>query len=147
MAPDSPLALKNGRHPITEAGFDTVVQNMADGLRKQKAGDPAGGKLTYGGLEKPEGADAPGHKITRVLPGGETWVVYLDPKSMLPTFVQETGPGGELLERYVFRDLTPNVAELAKAEAFDPDARWGPQKGLFQRLARSPGGDDGTKTR
>jgi Protein of unknown function (DUF1571) len=148
MAPDSPLAMKNGRHPITEAGFDTVIRHMEEGLKKQKAGDPSGGKLTYGGLVKPEGIDKPCHKITRVTPAGEAWLVYLDPDSSLPVFVRETAANGELLERYVFHGLKPNVAELTKAEAFDPDTRWGPAKSLLQRLARSAtAGDDATKTR
>jgi hypothetical protein len=147
MAPDSPIALKSGRHPITEAGFETIIGNLEDGLRKQKAGDQSGGRLTYGGLEKPEGVDKACHKVVRLTPAGETWVVYLDPDTKFPTFVQETGADGTLLERYIFRDLTPDLPELAKAEAFDPDARWGAPKGLLQRLARSPGSDDGTKAR
>ena len=148
MAPDSPLALRNGRHPITEAGLDTVIVNMEEALRKQKQNDASGGKLAYAGLEKPEGVDKPCHKITRVSPEGDNWIVYLDPETHLPAYVQETASNGDLLERYVFRGFTPNVAELAKAEAFDPDARWGPPKGLLQRLARSPGGgDDSTRSR
>jgi Protein of unknown function (DUF1571) len=137
MAPDSPIALKNGRHPIDEAGFDTVVSRIEDGLKKQKAGDPSGGKLAYAGLEKPDGVDKPCHKITRVMPTGETWVVYLDPDSSIPAYIQETAANGDLLERYVFHDLAANVAELTKAEAFDPDARWGPATGILQRLARA----------
>ena len=45
--------------------------------------------------------------------------------------------GGELIERYTYRDLRPNPAELASADAFDPDKRWGEPKGLLSRLARA----------
>ena len=43
---------------------------------------------------------------------------------------------GELIERYIYRNLRPNPAELASADAFDPDKRWGEPKGLLSRLAR-----------
>ena len=74
----------------------------------------------------------------RVLPDGETWVVYLDPETKLPSLFQGTAPDGNLLERYVFRDLKADLPDLAAADAFDPEARWGPSKGLFGRIARSP---------
>jgi hypothetical protein len=136
LAPDSPMVLANSRHPITEAGFDTIVGNIEQSLAMSKAGDPAGGKLTYGGLEQPEGLDHPCHKIVRVTPSGETWLVYLDPQSKLPALVQANAANGDLLERYLFRDPHTNVPELAQADAFDPNKRWGAPKGFLSRLAR-----------
>jgi hypothetical protein len=147
LAPDSPLATANSRHPITEAGFDTIVGNMEEGLRQQKSGQGSG-RLTYAGLATENGLDKPSHKVVRVTESGETWVVYLDPESHLPALVQATGGNGDLLERYVFKDPVPGAAELSKADAFDPDARWGPSKGLLQRLARSnTATDEKTETR
>jgi hypothetical protein len=147
MAPDSPLATANSRHPITEAGFDTIVGNMEEGLRLQKSGQVSG-RMTYAGLETENGLGKPSHKIVRLTESGETWVVYLDPETYLPSLVQATGSNGDLLERYVFKDPVPGAPELSKADAFDPDARWGPSKGLLQRLARSSAGtDDKTETR
>ena len=136
IPPDSPLAMRNSRHPITEAGFDTILQNIEKPIERAKAGDPSAGKVTYGGMEKPNPLDHPCHKLVRVTPTGETWLVYLDPQTKLPALLQANSASGELLERYVFRDVKLNVAELAQADAFDPTRRWGEPKGLFSRLAR-----------
>ena len=138
MAPDSPLATQNSRHPITEAGFDTIVENMeaAVGARRQAAIPPSG-KIRYDGLETPETLSMPCHKIVRVTPTNETWIVYLDPETDLPVLVQATAENGDRLEHFVFRDLSFDPADLASADAFSPEARWGPSRGLFQRLARA----------
>jgi hypothetical protein len=141
MPPDSPLAMKNSRHPITEAGFDTILANMEKGLARDRGGPGPGGTIRYAGLETPQGLDSPCHKITRVTPDHEEWVVYLDARTYFPALVQANAANGDLLERYVFRDVQPNLAELATPAAFDPDARWGTSKGLFQRIARSAGAD------
>jgi hypothetical protein len=136
MAPDSPLATMNSRHPITEAGFDTIIQNMELALEKQRAGDSSLGKIRLAGQERPEGMDKACYKVVRVTPSQETWVVYLDPTTNLPMLVEATAANGDRLERYAYGDPTFNPTDLAAADAFDPDARWGPAKGLFQRLAR-----------
>ena len=81
LPPDSPLVMHNSRHPITEAGFDTILKNVEDAIKGEKAGDPATGKVTYEGLEKAEQLDRPCHKIVRMTPSGETWAVYIDPES------------------------------------------------------------------
>lgn len=137
MAPDSPLATQNSRHPITEAGYDTIVENMERAFRSQEAGDPSLGKIRYDGLETPESLSKPCHKIVRVTPTKETWIVYLDPENDLPVLVQATDGNGDRLEHFVFRDLSFNPSDLAAADAFNPEARWGPSRGLFQRLARA----------
>ncbi|MFO0910899.1 MAG: DUF1571 domain-containing protein [Isosphaeraceae bacterium] len=142
MSPDSPMARRNSRHPIYEAGFDTIIANMEEGLAKSRAGDASGGRMAYAGQETPEGLDRPCHKITREMPTGERWVVYIDPQSNLPVHVQESAPNGDLLERYIFTNPTLNVADLSRPDAFDPDARWGEAKGLLSRLARSAASTD-----
>jgi hypothetical protein len=134
---DSPLVLRTSRHPITEAGFDTIV----DGLEKYSAADAAGvkkdGKLVYKGVERPRGLDTPCHLLERTTPGGETWQVYLDTRTLMPAVaVAFRAADGELIERYTYRNLRPNPAELASADAFDPDKRWGEPKGLLLHLAR-----------
>ena len=68
---------------------------------------------------------------------GERWVVYINATNHLPALVEGTSASGELLERYVFRNLQANPADLQVASSFDSEARWGPAKGLFGRLARS----------
>ena len=53
---DSPLAMRNSRHPITEAGFDTIIDNLLQS-RERPARTALGGtgKLTYKGIERPQG--------------------------------------------------------------------------------------------
>jgi hypothetical protein len=137
IPPNGPLATANSRHPITEAGFDTILAKMEDAFERQKKGDNSLGRLRLAGIETPEGVNKPCQKVVRVTPTNETWTVDLDPDTHLPAFVQAVDGNGELLERYVFQVPAPNVSDLVQADAFDPDARWGPAKGLFQRLARA----------
>jgi hypothetical protein len=135
LPPDSPLALSNSRHPITEAGFDTIVGNLQKTIDENRAGDLSHGRIAYTGIERAEPLDRPCHKITRVTASGETWQIFFDPETRLPTLVQANGPGGELVERYVFRNVRPGPPELATADAFNPQRRWGEPKGVLQRLA------------
>jgi len=152
LPPDSPLVMSNSRHPITEAGFDTIVHNMEAAIQLEHAGTPTDGKVTYGGREQPEGLPHPCHKLLRVTPSGETWLVYIDPQTKVPALVQATAADGSLLERYLFLDLKPEVPELAQADAFDVSKRWGQPKGLLSRLGRAaadanPGAGNDTVTR
>ncbi len=146
LPPDSPLVMHNSRHPITEAGFDTILKNVEDAIKGEKAGDLATGKVTYEGMEKAEQLDRPCHKIGRKTPSGEAWALYIDPQSRLPVLVQAVDANGELLERYVFSNPRYDLPELAQADAFNPNARWGPPKGFLNRLARANGADDKNRT-
>lgn len=138
MKPESPLASRSSRHPITEAGFETIVTRMEEGLEEAAAGSVGGTRLRYLGLEQPDGLTHSCHKIERVTPSGETWLVYLHPETSLPTIVQANAPNGQLLELYVFGEPVLDHAELAENSAFDPDARWGPAGGGFlQKLAKA----------
>jgi hypothetical protein len=141
LAPDSPLALRTSRHPITEAGFDTILTGLEAALERSRAGDATEGLLTDGGPETPEELGRPCRKIVRKKPDGETWTVYLDDETHLPALVRSTAADGALLETYLFRDLRTEVPELASAAAFDPVQRWGRAGGLWNRLARSAGSD------
>ncbi|MDX2038681.1 MAG: DUF1571 domain-containing protein [Isosphaeraceae bacterium] len=132
LPPDSPLVMKNSRHPITEAGFDNIVANLEGGL----AVTTGPNRLVYAGIETPKEFGKPCHKLTRVGPKGERWVVYLDQSTGLPAIVEEKTPAGELQERYVFRDVKPNLPDLAVASAFDVNQRWG-SGGFLSRLARA----------
>jgi hypothetical protein len=131
LAPDSPMVRRTSRHPITEAGLDSVIDQLEAALR------PGTDRLTYDGREPVEPGGPPCDKVVRITPQGETWAIYFDPTAHLPALVQATAANGELLERYRFRDLRTNPPELADAGAFDPDVRWGAPKGILQRLARS----------
>lgn len=148
MAPDSPLATRNSRHPITEAGLEPIVANMEDAYAKSLKNDQSRGRLSYEGLVVADGSTTPCHKIVRVTPERETWTVLIDPETHLPVSVQAIAGNGDLLEQYTFREPILDLPELANADAFDPDHRWGPSKGLFQRLARTtPEPDKPTATR
>lgn len=141
LAPDSPLALRTSRHPITEAGFDTILENIETALKSSRAGDPTAGLLSDGGAETPEAIGRPCRKVLRKTPAGETWTVYLDAETQLPASVQALAADGALLEMYLFRDLRTEVPELASAAAFDPDQRFGRAAGLLNRLARAAASD------
>lgn len=143
LSPTSPLVMKNSRHPITEAGLDTIVENLDASLKPHEAGTaPAGEKMTYDGLVTPPETGRPCHKITRVTAKGEIWVIALDAENGLPALVQENAVNGDLIEKYVFRDLKTDLPSLAEAAAFDPVGRWGQPKGLFGRMAQGAGGAD-----
>ncbi len=137
---DSPLALRNSRHPITEAGFDTILDNLFKFLEPKTAALASDGKLIYKGIDRPKGLDQPCHLVERVTPKGETWQVYLDTRTLMPAMVSAVQTSsGELIERYTYRNLKRNPAELASIEAFDPDKRWGESKGWLSRIARAAG--------
>jgi Protein of unknown function (DUF1571) len=135
---DSPLALRNSRHPITEAGFDTILDNLFKFLEPKTATVASDGKLIYKGIDRPSGLDQPCHLVERVTPKGETWQVYLDTRTLMPAMVSAVQTSsGELIERYIYRNLRPNPVELASIDAFDPDKRWGESKGWLSRIARA----------
>ena len=142
MRPDSPMALRNSRHPITEAGFDTIVGNLERTIALARSGETS---LTFQGVQVAPGDDRPLQMLREVRADGEIWLVGIDPETRLPAYVQATDAAGQLLERYRFLDFQAEPFALASADAFDPDARWGQSKGLFHRLARSPG-PDGDRT-
>ena len=78
LAVDSPLALRNSRHPITEAGFDTIIKNMTRFMDPAVADTSQEGKLSYKGIQRPKGMDEPCHLIERqslprAKPGKCTW--------------------------------------------------------------------------
>jgi hypothetical protein len=137
---DSPLALRNSRHPITEAGFDTILDNLFKFLEPKTAAVASDGKLIYKGIDRPGGLDQPCHLVERVTPKGETWQVYLDTRTLMPAMVSAVQTSsGELIERYIYRNLRPNPVELASIDAFDPDKRWGESKGWLSRIAHGGG--------
>ena len=129
LNPESPLVMKNSRHPITEAGFDSLVEGLENSVRLNA--------VNYAGVETPDGLDHPAHCLTRTTPSGEKWRVYLDTTSHLPSLVLAVDAQGNLVERYVFTNVKVNPPELVSNDAFDTNTRWGAPKGLFGRLARS----------
>lgn len=134
---DSPLVMRNSRHAITEAGFDTILENLRKATGPNDNNGSASGELSYRGVEKAAGLDRPCHHFVRKTASGENWNVYLDPTSMLPRMVFAEDMRHELIERYNYREIHENPDDLAAAGAFEPDQRWGESKGLLSRLARA----------
>ena len=131
LAPDSPMVMKNSRHPITEAGLDPIIASMEEADRA--------GTLVDLGMQTPAPLDHPVHGILRKTAEGDVWRAYFDPANHLPALVECQAGNGELLERYVFENIQPDPPELATMAAFDPDARWGPPRGLFGRMSAKAG--------
>jgi hypothetical protein len=137
VAPDSPMVMRSSRHPITEAGFDTILANLEKGLSKHVDGS----KIAYQGVETPPSLAQECHKLLRETPTAEIWHVYIDTRTSLPALVEATDKSGQLLERYFFREVAADLPELATAEAFDPNLRWTSSRSLLGRLARTAVGD------
>ena len=138
LAPDSPLVLRNSRRPITEAGFDAILDHINQEVRAEAQGEKALGKMEYQGIETPEGYDRPCHKIARTAAGGESRSLFLDVKTSIPALAVARAADGSLLESYLFRDVEIDPEELANLAAFDPESRWGPPQGLLSRISRRP---------
>ena len=136
LAPDNPMIARSSRHPISEAGFDAVLDNFEEALIPYEADTSAPGSLEYRGIE-PAGRPArPCHKVIERRSNGETWTVCLDAQSLMPAAVIGFAADGSLLERYEFSSTEADPATLASADAFNPDALWGPARGLFGRRSR-----------
>lgn len=131
LAPDSPLAMQNSRHPINEAGLDPILNDLRAQVDALRRGDQSPGKMTLDG-----------DRIKRVDGEGTVWLVEFDPRSKLPKSVRQEDSSGQLIESYQFEDLETDVAELATTAAFDPAERWPSGAGGFLgRLARAAQGD------
>jgi hypothetical protein len=142
IAIDSPLVMKNSRHSITDAGLETIVENLRKAERHEAGNSQEQDELEYKGLQKPTGFDRHCNQFVIRSASGDVWTIFLDPRSNLPCLVAGEDKRGELIERYVYRDITANPPDLALAEAFEPDKRWGDSKGLLSRLARAASGVD-----
>jgi hypothetical protein len=136
MAIDSPMVTRSSRHSIAEAGFDTIIANLRKSVDQVDAENTAQGRAAYRGVEKPPGLDRPSHVFTRRSQSGETWTVFIDARTLLPSMVVAKDSTGQLDEKYVYHEVSENPAELASADAFDPDRRWGQSNGLLSRFAR-----------
>jgi hypothetical protein len=134
LNPESPMVMRNSRHPVTEAGFDSLIEGLENSVQASA--------IIYTGIETPIGLDRPAHCLTRKTSSGESWRVYLDVENHLPALVQEVDARGDLLERYIFHDIQANPAELASPDAFDPVARWGQPKSLLSRFTRGSSDND-----
>ncbi len=142
MSPDSPLVRSKSRHPIDEAGADSVVERLLATLQKFESGNPQAGRLSVESVDDPQ--LGPIRRVTHYTVEREIWVVDMDDSTGLPLTIHATDESGELLEHYEFRGYQLNLPELLTAEAFDHNARWGNAK-LFGRLASGSSKEDSPK--
>jgi hypothetical protein len=138
MSPESPLVRSKSRHPISEAGADSVVDRLRTTLDLHKQNRPDAGQLEVTTVVEPVVGQV--DRIKHVTSTGETWVVDMDSSTGLPLTIHATEPNGQLLEHYEFRKYELNRPDLMTADAFDPNARWG-QSNLFGKIARSGSND------
>jgi hypothetical protein len=137
MSPDSPLVRSKSRHPITEAGADSVVTRLATTLALLKSGKQNTGELKVERIDDPQLGLL--DRITHRTVEGELWVADLDGNTGLPVTIHGIEADGQLIEHYEFRNYQLNLSELLAVEAFNPDALWG-QNRLFGRIARGTSG-------
>ena len=132
------MVMKNSRHPITEAGLDAILDRLDESLKPHEAGSPAPRRLTYdGGRHAARDRPAlPQDHPRSTAAGRDLDHLPRRRRPASPTLVQETAADGDLLERYIFRNLTTDPPALADAAAFDPDSRWGQPRGLLGRMAQ-----------
>ncbi|CAN5701273.1 hypothetical protein BH23PLA1_BH23PLA1_05860 [soil metagenome] len=135
LAPDSPMAMSNSRHPITSAGLGPIFDDIAERLEQARQEDASVGTFTFEGQETPEVVAFPCFKIVRRTPEGETWQLYLDSETYLPALLEGTAANGALLERHHFQDIRPDPPALADASAFSPVGAGG---GRFGRRSPPP---------
>jgi hypothetical protein len=141
LAPESPMAMQNSRHPIHQAGFDPILADLARQVAALQAGEVQPGTMNYEAAAGNEPGGAPVHRLTRVGPDGTTWLVDLDQATLMPVLLRETDPRGELVEQYEFGPPELDLPDLRAATAFDPASRWPAAAGGFLgRLARSAAG-------
>lgn len=142
MSPESPLVRSKSRHPITQAGADSVVERLNETLVMHKQNRPDAGRLDVTSVVEPVVGQV--DRVTHLNSAGETWVVDMDPASGLPLTIHATDKTGLLLEHYEFRKYELNRSELLTANAFDPNSRWG-QASLFSKIAKGNTTDTSTK--
>lgn len=142
MSPDSPLVRSKSRHPINDAGVDSVLERLVATHEQFRSGNPQAGQLQVEQSSDPQLGTV--RRITHRTHDREIWVVDLDEKTGVPLTIHATDESGELLEHYEFRGYQFNLPELLTVAAFDHNARWGSQK-LLGRLATGNTKDAETK--
>ena len=146
LAPDSPLALANSRHPITEAGLEHVLADPEGpgrgrpGRRPLHRPVPARTRRpTRPRLRRP-----PAPRSSARRPTASTGGCCSTQQTGLPVLLQATDADGDLLERYVFRDLEAEPRRAGRAPApSTPTVRFGTATvgGLFGQLNPRRGRD------
>lgn len=125
LEPHSLIALSNGRHPITEAGLLHILTQTKAQVALSRSGDPKIGQFELLGPLKPEESETTCFEIVRTAPDGEFWRLVVEEETILPVLLEATNGSGQLLERYHFRNIETDLADLDDSNAFNPSVRFG----------------------
>jgi outer membrane lipoprotein-sorting protein len=110
LNPGNSMAMKNRRHPITEAGIGYIVRMMAENYARAKNDKDCV-------ISKAEDADVGGRKaimINATFPPGKGYynhiiTFWIDRELFLPVKITVYGKDKELLEEYMFEDIKIGV--------------------------------------
>ena len=131
LDPEGDLAMKNDRHPITEAGIGHTIRLIREDLalaRKNNEGEITGlGKKEVDGsgvhcfraVVPPEKVKTGSKKTSPEKYYSALSEICLDAVSLLPVSVTIYDSAGELLEKYGYREVKLNVGLTDRD--FDPD--------------------------
>ncbi len=117
LKPDSPLAMRDNRYPITQIGFDNLIAQLVDVAEDEIVSD--GSEVKYFKGAKVDGRECIGMEVkTREDSEDSRFYiarVYIDQELRIPihyeAFDWPEEEGGEpvLLEQYTYRDIRINV--------------------------------------
>ena len=105
---DSPLVMKNSRHAITEAGLDTIVENLRR-LANSRGQHGAGTGSAHLQGDRKSSRARPTVPPFRAPDGGGRNLERLSRRAV-DASATGRGPGfaGQLIERYVYREIREN---------------------------------------
>jgi hypothetical protein len=130
LAIDDPLVRASSRHPITETGFGSAIENFGKLVAAVEKGDNRLGTAKYLGLVQRSEFEAKVHAVHQVLPkgsdpllpkGGQRWW-FFDAGNGLPALIITHDLNGEV--EYYCNDYVQSPVRLDDTD-FDPKRLWG----------------------
>ncbi len=108
--PRGKLALKNHRHPLTDADIGHILDVILANYRRGR--DDPQARITYEGIARVDGREAVHARA--VFPAGRGYYgrtvdVYIDREMLLPVLLRVHGWNDELLEEYRYENVRVNV--------------------------------------
>ena len=109
---DSPLVMRNSRHAITEAGLDTIVENLRKSARRRRQG-----RIQPGRTQLSRHGEAGWSRRGRAIiscggrPQGKPGTFTSTIARCCRRMVVAQDSRGELIERYLYREIRENPTE------------------------------------